>query len=73
MSTATPPQGDLELEGRIVSASNATFRGQIGETTVVYKPLIGEKPLWDFPDRTLARREVAAYTLSEALGFRVVP
>ncbi|MDN5684243.1 SCO1664 family protein [Corynebacterium glyciniphilum] len=73
MSTATPPQGDLELEGRIVSASNGTFRGQIGETTVVYKPLIGEKPLWDFPDRTLARREVAAYTLSDALGFRIVP
>lgn len=72
-SDVTAPEGDLELEGRIVTASNATFRGQIGDTTVVYKPLIGEKPLWDFPDRTLARREVAAYLLSEALGFGVVP
>jgi uncharacterized repeat protein (TIGR03843 family) len=67
------PRGDLELEGRIVSASNATFRGRIGGTTVVYKPLVGEKPLWDFPDRTLARREVAAYRLSEASGLGVVP
>lgn len=67
------PEGELELEGRIVQASNATFLGRIDETAVVYKPLIGEKPLWDFPDRTLARREVAAHVLSDALGFGVVP
>lgn len=73
MGTTGVPDGVLELEGRIVSASNATFRGSIGGTTVVYKPLVGEKPLWDFPDRTLARREVAAFCLSEALGFGVVP
>lgn len=71
--TGTLPQGELELEGRIVAASNATFRGTVDGTLVVYKPLIGEKPLWDFPDRTLARREVASYVLSDALGFDVVP
>lgn len=67
------PQGDLELEGRLVVASNATFLGTVDGTTVVYKPVIGEKPLWDFPDRTLAHREVSASLLSDALGWDVVP
>ncbi|MEJ7635723.1 SCO1664 family protein [Aeromicrobium sp.] len=65
--------GDLELSGRIMPASNATFIGQIGDVTVVYKPVAGERPLWDFPDGNLARREVAAYAISEALGWGVVP
>ena len=39
----------------------------------VYKPCKGEQPLWDFPDNTLAQREVAAYLLSEQLGFHFVP
>ena len=43
------------------------------ELPAVYKPLRGEQPLWDFPESTLARREVAAYMLSEALGFHFVP
>lgn len=43
------------------------------EAPVVYKPVAGERPLWDFPDRTLAHREVAAYLLSEAAGWGVVP
>lgn len=43
------------------------------ELPAVYKPLRGEQPLWDFPDNTLARREVAAYVISEALGFHFVP
>lgn len=64
---------ELELTGRITTASNATFLGTIGELSVVYKPVNGEKPLWDFPDHTLANREVAAYLVSEALGWNVVP
>ena len=65
--------GALELVGRITAASNATFVGKVGEVTVVYKPVAGERPLWDFPDGTLAHREVAAYLVSEATGWDVVP
>ncbi|PFG43749.1 putative repeat protein (TIGR03843 family) [Isoptericola jiangsuensis] len=65
--------GTLDVVGRIQVASNATFVGRIGATTVVYKPVAGEKPLWDFPDGTLARREVAAFWVSESLGGGVVP
>ncbi|RDV08784.1 MULTISPECIES: SCO1664 family protein [unclassified Arthrobacter] len=64
---------ELTLTGRIRTASNATFVGTIGDTTVVYKPIAGEKPLWDFPDGFLAHREVAAYLVSEVLGWNVVP
>lgn len=64
---------ELTLTGRITAASNATFLGSVGDTTVVYKPIAGEKPLWDFPDGCLAHREVAAYLVSEALGWNVVP
>jgi uncharacterized repeat protein (TIGR03843 family) len=65
--------GELELTGRIRTASNATFLGTIGDTVVVYKPIAGEKPLWDFPDGNLAGREVAAYLVSEACGWDIVP
>lgn len=65
--------GELTLTGRITTASNATFLGAIGDTVVVYKPVAGEAPLWDFPAGTLARREVAAYLVSEALGWDIVP
>ncbi|KQX76464.1 phosphatidylinositol kinase [Aeromicrobium sp. Root472D3] len=54
-------------------ASNATFVGTIGDVRVVYKPVAGEQPLWDFPDGNLARREAAAYLVSEAFGWDVVP
>jgi uncharacterized repeat protein (TIGR03843 family) len=64
---------ELTLSGRITTASNATFLGSIGDVTVVYKPIAGEKPLWDFPDGVLAHREVAAYLVSEVLGWNVVP
>ncbi|ROS74454.1 SCO1664 family protein [Cellulomonas sp. PhB143] len=64
---------DLEVVGRIRSASNATYLAQIGELEVVYKPVAGERPLWDFPDGTLAGREVAAYAVSEASGWGLVP
>ncbi len=65
--------GDLVLTSRIIPASNATFKGHIGDAAVVYKPVAGERPLWDFPDGNLARREVAAYVLSESFGWNVVP
>ncbi|GAA5149112.1 SCO1664 family protein [Nocardioides marinquilinus] len=64
---------DLELRGRIMPASNATFLGELDGVKVVYKPVAGERPLWDFPDGTLADREVAAYALSQAMGWDVVP
>jgi hypothetical protein len=72
--------GDLELEGRLVSASNATFYGRVIGATAppfrlacVYKPIRGERPLDDFPDGTLAAREVAAYQLSAATPWAIVP
>ncbi|MHA7156227.1 SCO1664 family protein [Arthrobacter sp. TMN-50] len=64
---------ELVLTGRITTASNATFLGSIDDAVVVYKPIAGEHPLWDFPDGTLAHREVAAYLVSQALGWDVVP
>ena len=80
MSTAPSEEldeGELVLHGRIMPASNATFLGQIGDGPdahrVVYKPISGERPLWDFPVGTLADREVAAYLVSTALGWNVVP
>ena len=48
--------GSLELHGRIMPASNATFLGDLDGLKVVYKPITGERPLWDFPDGTLAGR-----------------
>ena len=65
--------GELEVVGRIRVASNATFLARIGAVDVVYKPVAGERPLWDFPDGTLANREVAAYLVSEMFGWGVVP
>lgn len=65
--------GDLVLTARIMPASNATFVGRIGDVAVVYKPVAGERPLWDFPDGNLARRESAAYVLSESFGWNLVP
>ncbi|WBQ08486.1 SCO1664 family protein [Kribbella sp. CA-293567] len=70
-------RGELDLLGRLMAASNGTFQGTVtlgGESaTVVYKPVEGERPLWDFPDGTLAQREYGAYVVSEALGWNVVP
>jgi hypothetical protein len=69
--------GEIDLEGRMLDASNVTLFGTIraGEVAAecVYKPVAGERPLWDFPDGTLAGREVSAYLVSEATGWRVVP
>jgi uncharacterized repeat protein (TIGR03843 family) len=70
-------EGELSVEGRLVDASNATFYCAVKldgiEAACVYKPRAGERPLWDFPDGTLARREVAAYAVSEATGWEIVP
>jgi uncharacterized repeat protein (TIGR03843 family) len=65
--------GELVLHGRIMPASNATFLGEIDDVRVVYKPVSGERPLWDFPHGTLAGREVASFLVSEATGWDVVP
>ncbi len=61
------------LHARVLPASNATFVGELDGRRVVYKPVAGERPLWDFPDGTLASREVASYVVSEALGWDIVP
>ena len=70
-------RGILEVEGRLVDASNATLyctiKGGGAEAKCVYKPVAGERPLWDFPSGTLAGREVAAYLVSQAAGWNVVP
>ncbi|MEG9246641.1 SCO1664 family protein [Arthrobacter sp. Soc17.1.1.1] len=73
MPAPDPVAAELTLTGRITTASNATFLGSIGDAAVVYKPIRGEKPLWDFPDGHLAHREVAAYLISEILGWNIVP
>lgn len=70
--------GEMIIEGRLVDASNATLYGLIKNSiedqfAVVYKPIAGERPLWDFPDGNLASREVAAYLVSKAAGFNCVP
>ena len=69
--------GELGIEGRLLDASNATLYCSTtldGVTAAcVYKPVQGERPLWDFPDGTLAGREVSAYAISAATGWDVVP
>jgi uncharacterized repeat protein (TIGR03843 family) len=68
--------GDIEVEGRMPWSSNATFLVNVGHddaaAQAIYKPLRGERPLWDF-EPGLHRREVAAYLLSEAMGLDLVP
>ena len=70
-------RGELTVLGRIRSASNATFlcESTLDGATVhcVYKPVAGEQPLWDFPDGTLAGRELGAYLVSTHLGWNIVP
>jgi uncharacterized repeat protein (TIGR03843 family) len=76
-------EGDIEIVGRIVGSSN---NAMLATVTVpcpepepaltmhaVYKPTAGERPLDDFPDGTLSRREVAAWHVSEAIGWGIVP
>jgi uncharacterized repeat protein (TIGR03843 family) len=69
--------GTLEVTGRLVDASNATLYAQCTfndeKMAVIYKPIAGERPLWDFPDGNLAHREYAAFLISEYSGWKVVP
>lgn len=69
-------RGEIEIEGRMPYSSNATFLVHVvheGRShPAIYKPMRGERPLWDF-EPGLHRREVAAYRLSEAMGVGVVP
>ncbi|MFF0752179.1 SCO1664 family protein [Streptomyces sp. NPDC004267] len=69
--------GELTVRGQVREASNAVLYCSVAhagvEAACVYKPVAGERPLWDFPDGTLAQREVAAYELSEATGWGLVP
>jgi uncharacterized repeat protein (TIGR03843 family) len=70
-------RGDLEVVGRMRYSSNGAFFVHACadgvEVPAVYKPRRGERPLWDFPDGTLYRREVATCVLSDALGWGIVP
>ena len=69
-------RGEIEVEGRMPYSSNATFLAHVTHDgrshPAIYKPVRGERPLWDF-EPGLHRREVAAYLLSEHLGLRVIP
>ena len=69
--------GELEIAGRLAEASNATLYCGIThegrEAACVYKPIAGERPLWDFPHGTLAGRELAAYEVSRVSGWDIVP
>lgn len=69
--------GAITLEGMLPWSSNSTFLGRVTdgeqEALIVYKPIRGERPLWDFPRGTLALREVAAYIISQGLRWDFVP
>lgn len=70
-------EGDVAIHGQFVRGSNYTFltRVRLGEEEVeaVYKPARGEQPLWDFPERSLGKREAAAYEVSQFLGWDLIP
>lgn len=70
-------KGNIAVIGRLIDASNATLLAVIEgcdpKLQIIYKPIAGERPLWDFPDGNLAHREYAAYLLSESAGFDLVP
>jgi len=73
----TLAEGKISMKGEFVWGSNFTFLVQVDyedvSTSAVYKPTRGERPLWDFPAKTLTKREVAAFLVSEALGWDLVP
>ncbi|NQU36589.1 MAG: SCO1664 family protein [Actinobacteria bacterium] len=77
--TSLLSESELNVHGRLVDSSNNALVVEIATGSdstpviAVYKPAAGERPLWDFPDTALARREVAAYTLSQQLGWDIVP
>ena len=67
----------LKIIGRLVDASNATLQAVIEDSDplikVIYKPIAGERPLWDFEDGNLASRELSAFIVSDVAGFEIVP
>jgi uncharacterized repeat protein (TIGR03843 family) len=67
----------MRVVGRLIDASNATLLAEIESDNqtqkVIYKPVAGEKPLWDFQDGNLAHREYCAFLLSNRAGFDLVP
>ena len=69
--------GELTVRGQIPDASNAVLYCTVEldgrSADCVYKPVAGERPLWDFPDGTLAQREVAAYEIARACGWDLIP
>jgi uncharacterized repeat protein (TIGR03843 family) len=69
--------GEISVTGRLVDASNATLYAscEVKERTLIciYKPIAGERPLWDFPDGTLANREYLTFLISHWLGLHLVP
>jgi hypothetical protein len=73
----TLTHGEMQVTGRLVDASNATLyaTSTFGDQSVacIYKPVAGERPLWDFSDGCLAHREYAAFLVSDLLGFDLVP
>jgi uncharacterized repeat protein (TIGR03843 family) len=73
----TLENGEITLQGQFILGSNYTFLVNVkyegAEIPAVYKPMRGEQPLWDFPEASLAGREVAAYLVSQALGWDLVP
>jgi len=76
-TSAVIKNANLKVIGRLIDASNATLQATLENTDpimkVIYKPVLGEKPLWDFADGNLANREYAAFLLSQLAGFDLVP
>lgn len=70
---ATGAEEQWEVLGQLSEASNATLLVEFSGQRFVYKPVRGERPLWDFPNSTLGRREVAAFEVSQRLGWGLVP
>lgn len=70
-------KGEMKITGRLVDATNATLMANVtedeNEIVCIYKPIAGERPLWDFSTGTLAHREYAAYLISTLGNFDVVP
>jgi uncharacterized repeat protein (TIGR03843 family) len=82
-SLAVLREGDIEIAGRILGSTNHAMFSRVTRpcpppeiavvVNAIYKPIAGERPLDDFPDETLSRREVAAFLVSEAVGWSIVP
>jgi len=76
-------EGEIEIAGRILGSTNHAMFCRVTRlcpppeapvvVNAIYKPIAGERPLDDFPDETLSRREVAAFLVSEAMGWSIVP